>query len=215
MACTVLLHYIQTGKTLTVELFPASGGAIVNGLVGDGMTEGTAGQYSAAVDEPLSGPHVARVKEAGNLKWLGFVDLVEGGTCIIDDLLAAIQAGSVVYVPARVVEDPRQDGRRLTFYLEEAGYTASFRLFQADGVTPYDATGQTIELHVARADGSLEKYACTISDTNLASFTLPGSGHFCEEATTEASWAAWRVDAGRKVIGSGPLWVLEVPYLAS
>ena len=64
MANTIVqLHTLPSLGSLTLKLYPRTGGAIVNGASGDALTESgsTPGLYSATVTESLAGIYAARV----------------------------------------------------------------------------------------------------------------------------------------------------------
>lgn len=218
MASTVILHHLLTGEALTLLLYPSPGGDIANGEEGDAMVETHPYQYAAEVEEPLDGAFVARVTTPeGQLQWMGFVQLRDGQTCTIDDLLLPIEeAKADVHVTVGpLTADSPPDVIDTTIYARVAD-SSSIRIEAINDIegNPLDLTSyEQLELIIETydredmailPDEDLER----INDGAGLSFALPAD--VVEEPTTAPEhhrWALRDTADGNRVLAGGDLIV--------
>lgn len=98
MANTIVqLHSLAALGTLSLKLYPRTGGGIQNGASGDALTEhgSTPGLYRATVTEALAGIYAARVFSGSNLLGSYVVDLRDDtGAYDLADPMIVMGAGS-------------------------------------------------------------------------------------------------------------------------
>lgn len=172
MANTIVqLHALPALGALTLKLYPRTGGAILNGVSGDALTENgsTPGLYSATVTEALAGILAARVSSGSDVLGSYLVDLRDD-TGAYDLADPAVAVGASALAVEEIVDEVGGGGGG-----EVTGFSNA-ALAQLAGVTlrisqPFRGPGEPLELvqgdDYAHADGRAIEVTVTGLDDDL------------------------------------------------